>query len=483
MRETGKAAVQVRFAVLKYRTPARNASTDPVTNPKVGKITSEGLIAPRPWLFVLTLCFLGGIPDSLVSNGAVLFYKSIGYSNTFVGALGLLYAPYATAFLWSPIFDREFTKRFLVVAVGLVLAVLFGLLAVLVASEVTSSWATLTVVGLIAIAGATYQTIAIKGFCLHALSKAELTILSGVGMAGGRVGIVFGSSLLVALSAYLTAHYGRPDLIWALVFGTLALTLLMGTVYHWFALSRPKTDVAGDSGTRRAAYVEVIREVSDVPRIGIITFFFLIYRFGEGLLVRMTVPFFLDSAQHGGLGYSVGTTAFMTGGAGFGFTILGGLLGAWIIKRFTLRRVMLPLALCMLLPHATYVYLAATRPSGLALIHLGSASFTFNPQVLTSICIEYLGYGLGYSGSTYLQFLVCRGRYRASLFAFVNALISIGWLLPLVFSGWLQARIGYQWLFVASIVAALPGTLCIFRLPIAKLEAAEPRRGEPAPAC
>ncbi len=400
----------------------------------------------------------------------MLLYKSLHYSNTFVGILGFLYLPYATVTLWAPVLDGRFRKRRIISYFGFGIAILFGLLTFSVSRWSRDLEITFPIIILVAFGGASFQSVGIRGFLLHALSKAQLPMLSAIAVASNRLGIVVGSSILITGAAILAEHLNIAQDAWVLVFGAITVIMLVGTAAHSVFLPKPPTDVAEHRRPLKEIYGEVVCAVREIPRLGAIVLFLLIYRFGEGLLVRMIIPFFMDNAKSGGLGFSVGATAFMTGSAGFVCTIIGGLLGGWIIKRYTLQRVMLPFSLCMLVPHFAYIYLESVHPTSVVLVHIGKVAFPVNFTVQLCICLESFGYGIGYSGSTYLQFLVCRGRYRASLYAFTNALVSVGWLLPLTLSGWLQSHLGYRGLFILSIVTALPGIACIYWLPLKILE-------------
>lgn len=412
---------------------------------------------------MLSLSFISAFPNAASLNLAALFYKSQGYSNEIVGYTGLLFIPFAASFLWAPWVDRLGSKRAWLLVLTFALSGAFAALAATVAWQASSLVLTLGGITVIAFLGATAE-LSMNGFFLHALTAQQQAAISGFRTAAIRAGIVCAGGVVLKLCADYGTRQGNPTAGWVLLFGLIAALFLASGFYHGWIMPRPPSDrpaalAAGEHGAHR----RVLAEFGRLPRVGVIVTFFLLYRFGEGLLVRMVGPFLLDPPAKGGLGYAVGDVAFMQGTVGMGCSIGGGILGGWLIKGWGLRRVAFSLALCMTLPHVPYLWLALNGGSPLA--------------VQLCIAVESFGYGVGFSTMFMLMVVLGRGEYRASLAAICTGLWSVGWLVPTFFSGLIQAHVGYFWLFALSIVTALPGLALVRFLPLDALDAgADARR-------
>lgn len=431
-------------------------SSDPLGKPPV----TAALPRHNPWPFVLTLSFASAFPNAASSSLAALFYKSLGYSNEIVGYTGLLFIPFAASFLWAPWVDRTASKRAWLLGLTWALAGAFGVLAATIECWGPMLGLTLAVITLIAVLGATAE-LSMNGYFLHALDQQQQAAISGFRTAAIRVGGIFAGGLLLKVCADYGTARGDVAEGWVLLFGVLAVAFAASGAYHSWVLPRPVTDRPAPVTTAGGSHRRVWAEFRRVPGVGLVVAFFLIYRFGEGLLVRMVGPFLLDPPAKGGMGYTVADVAFMQGTVGVVCSMAGGILGGWLIKSHGLRRVAFPLALALTLPHVPYVWLAWYGGSTL--------------MVQACIAVEAFGYGMGFSTMFMLMVVLGRGEYRASLAAICTGLWSVGWLVPIFFSGLIQAHVGYFWLFLLSVVTALPGLVLVLFLPLAKLEAGAAR--------
>lgn len=412
----------------------------------------------NPWPFVLTLPLMSALPNAASLGVATIFYKSLGYSNEFIGYTGALFVPFALSFLWAPCLDRSGTKRGWQLGLSLALAAAFAALAGVVACHPATPWPTLAAITAIAFVGGTAE-VSMNGYFLHALDARQQAAFSGVRVAAIRCGQILATGVLLKLSADHGVKAGDPLAGWTWLFGVLAALFLGSFAYHAWVLPRPPTDRPVPVSPGLGSYRRAWAEFRSLPGVGAIVAFYLTYRLGEGLMVRMTAPFLLDAPARGGLGLSVGDVAIAQGTVGFITSILGGILGGWLIKVRGLRRTALPLALCMTLPHAGYLWLALARAPSFA-------------AVQACVAVETFGYGMGFACMFTMTMVIPRGEYRATLVAILVALWSAGWLAPTFFSGLIEAHVGYLRLFALSMVAALPGIVLICRLPLRQLDAA-----------
>jgi len=68
-------------------------------------------------------------------------------------------------------------------------------------------------------------------------------------------------------------------------------------LYHLKMLPYPGTDLPVKDKLSSIPFIEVFREYFSQKKIFYILGFILLYRFGEGLLIKMAQPFMLDSYE------------------------------------------------------------------------------------------------------------------------------------------------------------------------------------------
>jgi len=171
-------------------------------------------------------------------------------------------------------------------------------------------------------------------------------------------------------------------------------------------------------------------------------------------MLKMAPPFLLDSPAQGGLGLSTADVGLIYGTVGTVFLLLGGILGGWLISRQGLRRWLWPTALIQNTAILLYWLLAIFKPGWWTVAIVNS--------------IEQFSYGLGVSAYTVFLLSTVKTEYKAAHYALATALMAAGVMLPGAASGYLQQSLGYVNFFLLSFVAAVPGILVIFFLPISK---------------
>ena len=110
-----------------------------------------------------------------------------------------------------------------------------------------------------------------------------------------------------------------------------------------------------------------------------------------------------------------------------------------------------PLALCLNIPHAAYLYMAHAQP-GPALAY-------------PLVAIEQLGYGLGTTAFMVVLMRVSRGEHRTSHYAIATGLMALGMMLPGMVSGSIEEAVGYRAFFLFVLLLGIPGLLTLFFLP------------------
>ncbi len=427
------------------------------------KIILNGKKRLTPWFYIPTLYFTEGIPFIIVNQLSVALLKSLDVSNAVIGYTNLLYLPWAIKFLWSPIVDGRATKRAWLLAMQLTLTILFGFTAV-VLGITHSLMPFIALLFVTAFVSATHD-IAIDGYYLYALNKKEQALFTGIRSAFYRVAMIFSGGVLVFLAGEIGTKYNDIRFGWEISFIVAASIFLVFRIYHGAVL--PKVELARKterilSLPFKETFIDYFRQ----EKIGVILAFILLYRFGEGLLVRMAQPFLMDKPEAGGLNISVSDIGVIYGTFGIIALVIGGILGGWLIKQYGLRRLFFPLAIMMNACNLLYAILASVNTGGAVAVDILGFSFNLYPLVQSFVMLEQFGYGLGFTAFMVFLLYTSKGEYKTSHFAISTGLMAFGMIIPGTLSGILQEAVGYFWLFIISTIVTIPGMLLIKFLPI-----------------
>lgn len=411
-----------------------------------------------PALFIPTLYFMEGLPYTIVNMMAVVFYKNLGASNEFIGALSWLSFAWTLKFLWAPLIDLYGTRRGWIVVSQLVLSIMCALLAgsaFLPESVSLSVWA----LALISLASAT-QDVAIDGYYMDVLNKEKQAVYVGVRNAIYKIAMLFGQGPMVMLAGYLAQQNGNNhSLGWSAAFGSCSLLFLLFGAVHLFILPRvsadliEKTDEKLSLGQGVQRFGKVVKSFLDQEKIAIICLYIFIFRFGDALMLKMTMPFLLDPREKGGLGLTTQDVGFIYGTVGPVFLLMGGLLGGYLVAKFSLKKTLLPTALIQSGALPLYWALAWFKP-------------TEHFWILIVNSFEQFSYGLGVAAYTVFLLSVVKPEYKAAHYAIATAIMALGLIVPGYISGYMTTWLGYPNFFFVSFIASIPGLITIFFLPI-----------------
>jgi len=105
------------------------------------------------------------------------------------------------------------------------------------------------------------------------------------------------------------------------------------------------------------------------------------------------------------------------------------------------------------LPDAVFVWLAAAPPTNLFVIGAG-------------IAVEQFGYGFGFAFFMLFMVYLARGLHATAHYALCTGFMALGMMVPGLWSGWLQAQLGYKLFFVWVILATIPSFLVARKIPL-----------------
>ena len=419
-----------------------------------------------PITWVPSVYFAMGLPFVVLNIVSVLMFKGMGIRDgqiTFWTSLIMM--PWTLKFLWSPFLEMYKTKKFFVVLTQLVT----GLGFLLVGLVLHLPWffsLCIFLMAIIAFSGATHD-IATDGVYMAELSKEEQASWIGWQGAFYNIAKIVASGGLVWVAGRLLKHFGGVEgaskevmhsaatNAWMIVMIAIGALMILLGLYHIKQLpsgkgTAVKTESAKETFDR---LVEVLKNFFTKKHIVYYIFFIILYRFGEGFVMKI-VPLFLKAARsEGGLGLNEEQIGLYYGTFGAAAFVLGSVLAGYYISHFGLKRTLFSLCCIFNLPFIAYTFLSQVQPESGLLI--GSM-----------ITLEYFGYGFGFAGLTlFMMQQIAPGKHQMAHYAFASGIMNLGVMLPGMVSGLISDAIGYKWFFVFTLIATIPAFLITYFVP------------------
>lgn len=419
-----------------------------------------------PITWVPSVYFAMGLPFVVLNMVSVLMFKGMGIRDgqiTFWTSLIMM--PWTLKFLWSPFLEMYKTKKFFVVLTQLVT----GLGFLLVGLVLHLPWffsLCIFLMAIIAFSGATHD-IATDGVYMAELSKEEQASWIGWQGAFYNIAKIVASGGLVWVAGRLLKHFGGVEgatkeamhsaaiNAWMIVMIAIGALMILLGLYHIKQLpsgkgTAVKTESAKETLDR---LVEVLKNFFTKKHIIYYIFFIILYRFGEGFVMKI-VPLFLKAARsEGGLGLNEEQIGLYYGTFGAAAFVLGSVLAGYYISHFGLKRTLFSLCCIFNLPFVAYTFLSQVQPESGLLI--GSM-----------ITLEYFGYGFGFAGLTlFMMQQIAPGKHQMAHYAFASGIMNLGVMLPGMVSGSISDAIGYKWFFVFTLIATIPAFLITYFVP------------------
>jgi PAT family beta-lactamase induction signal transducer AmpG len=409
----------------------------------------------NPWAWIPTLYVAEGLPYALAMSVSVVLYKNLGVSNAAIALYtSWLYLPWVIKPLWSPLVDILKTRRQWIWAMQFFLGAGVAAIALTIPAPHYFQW-TLVFFWLLAFSSATHD-IAADGFYMLATTEREQSFFSGIRNTAYRVATILAQGELVSLTGKIHERTGNYASAWSMAFALIAGIFLCIGTYHYFILPRPPIDQPKTAGSLEHFFTEFLKTFGtffEKPKIITLLSFLLLYRLGEAQLVKMVQLFLLDPRAAGGLGLTDEQLGLIYGKFGIGALMLGGLLGGFAVARRGLKFWLWPMLLAIHLPDAVFIWLAYSQPENLFVIGAG-------------VAVEQFGYGFGFTAFMLYMIYVARGEHRTAHYAICTGFMALGMMLPGMWSGWLQEKIGYANFFVWVILATIPSFIVAVKIPL-----------------
>ncbi|HVZ66506.1 MAG TPA: MFS transporter [Lacunisphaera sp.] len=407
----------------------------------------------RPWSWIPSLYFCQAVPYVAVVALSVPLYKKLGVSNTDIALYtSWLYLPWVIKPVWAPFVDRVGTKRGWIVALQFFIGAALAAVALTIPGPHFFRWS-LAVFWLIAFSAATHDIVS-DGFYLLTLPPADAAAWVGVRSTFFRLANIAGQGGLVYLAGVLEESTRHIAIAWAWVFVPPAVVFVLAATYHRFFLPRPARDgPAARSADAMIDWGEAFATFLRRPDIRPALAYLLLFRLGEAQMLKLVPPFLLDSRAAGGLGLTTKEAGLAYGTFGIIALTVGGLFGGPAVARYGLKRMLWPMILAVHVPNLAYVALAVWRPENFAV-------------ACAAVSAEQFGYGFGFTAYVVYMMMLAEGEHRTAHYAICTGLMALGMMVPGMWAGWLQEKLGYANFFIWVCLATLPSLWATARIPV-----------------
>jgi PAT family beta-lactamase induction signal transducer AmpG len=416
-------------------------------------MSSPAIPVRNPWSWVPSSYLSEGIPYAMVIWVAGTMFKDLGHSDSQITlATASIGIAWSLKPLWAAFLDMYRTKKFFVLAMELLIALLLCGIAVCLPLP-NYFQITIAVLWVIAFSSAT-QDICVDGIYITSLSEKLQAAFIGVQGVFWNVGRLFGTALIVWTAGSLKEDHGMSaTAAWGWALGLSATTLVGLAVYHRFILptgsivERPKS--IGEIGR---TFLDSFWDFFRKDGIWGMLLFVFLYRSSEGLLL-VEGPLFLQAGTDaGGIGLSLKEKGIIDGTISTIISLGAGLLGGAFMAKYGLKRnTLFFMALCLNIPHITFVIMSQLAGPG----HTMSLW-----TVGTLVTIEKFGYSFGMvANMLYMMQQISPGRYQMTHYAFANSLMNLMIVPTQMISGPLADHFGYKTYFIIVMFAAIPSLL------------------------
>ena len=404
--------------------------------------------AGRPTSWVPTVYFAMGLPFVALSLVSVLIFKDMGIDDAQIAFwTSWLILPWSLKPIFSLFMEAYGTKKKYVVFTELATAIVFGVIVFML--PLPNAFAiVLALMGVIAISGSMHD-IAGDGTYMEQLDTETQSIFSGWQGAFYNLAKVLTNGGLVFLAGWLTTNQQLSKIqAWQVIVAICGVIMLGLALYHLAMLPKSKApENEGSFEDKKKELWEVVTGFFSKKHIWFYLVFIFLYRFAEGLAMKIAPLFLVADRADGGIALTKEQYGLAYGTFGAIAFILGSILAGYYISSRGLKRVLFVLACAFNIPFVVYLLFAIFQPVNIPLITAG-------------IVLEYFGYGFGFVGLIlFMMQQIAPGKHQMAHYAFANSLMNLGVMVPGMISGFLSDKLGYEGFFILVMVMTLPAII------------------------
>lgn len=400
----------------------------------------------KDMLITVAFGLSSGLPLALVFGTLSLWLKDYNIAYKTIGAFSLLRLPYSFKWLWAPVVEnvrlpllgRLGKRRSWAVFAQI------GLLCSLICLSMLHPHSHLMFMAVAALGVSLFsatQDIVLDAFRVELFSKNAEREVDGATMyvLGYRLGNVISGAGAIGLAEILS---------WNEVYFINAVLLLSGMAA--VLMAREPEQVVKDNSFKKQgvsvwqyALIEPFKLFMKRPYWLVGLFIVFCYRLSDAYFAPMAYPFYAE------LGFSKTEIAYVSKLYGMAATIIGGLLGGYVLGRIGLLKGLLLFAVVQGLTTALYI----------PLYYVGHNVW----YLMFTISLENLSSGMATTAIIAFMSILCDKGYTATQYALLSSLPGFARDVFAATSGWVLDATGWPVFFLISALLTVPGAyLCWF---------------------
>ncbi len=361
-----------------------------------------------------------GLPFGFFTQALPVLLRQSGLSLTEIGLSSILALPWALKFMWAPMVDGNYSRKFgrrksWIVPVQICTSAMLLWAATL--SPKTDLRFIFAAVALSNLFAATLD-IATDALAVRLLEPHERGWGNGVQVGGYRVGMVISGGLLLIVFEWLG---------WAGSFLVMSGLILLLTLPILFYREPPPEEAAPRGDAWSWSY---FRERGVITWLLVILF----YKFGDAFGAGMVKPFLIDG------GMSLADVGWIIGTVGFAASLCGALAGGALASRIGYYRAMIASGMLQVAGIAGY-WLLAVMPAG-------------KPLYFGVITFEHLAGGMATASLFTMMMDGCRPGSEGMDYTVQSCVFVAASGGAAIASGFVADRLGYPSYFALSCVTA-----------------------------
>ena len=394
------------------------------------------------FLFLPSLLgFISGLPLCLVGSTLQAWGASVNLNLMVLGWLTLIGAPYSYKFLWAPVLDKfppvfwkDHRRGWIL---NLMLLLMIGIFFLSYTQPQQKLFPFIFCSFTVATIAATLD-IAIDAFRTEFLPKTAYGTGNASFIAAYRI-----SGLISGASTLILANY------WGWRFAYQMMIVLMLFSFFVFLLTS-KTSATSESRLKKSdALSEPVfkpfKALFQIPKIGWILLFIILYKLGEALASALMTPFLIKE-----LHFSLTALASIYKTIALTASISGAFLGGLLYNRYSL--------------YSCLMSFGILQGSGILLFAILAHVGHSYPWAITAIAGE--AFTAGMATTVFLAFLMnlCNPNYTATHFALFSAFAAIGRIFTGPLASLLVQTYHWQIFFILCFFSCWPGLILLTRL-------------------
>ena len=401
--------------------------------------------------------FSCGLPFLLTLTILDLWLKDCGVSNTAIGLFTLVHCPYTLKFLWALFIDR-FNCPFLSErfgrrkgwALASQLLLFCGLIGMACSSPQTNLLGLIICASIVAFADGC-QDMSLYTYQVRNARTKQFGPIAGVFMFGYRMGMFLSKSA----SLYLAHYFDWNVAYLVMAFTIFACTFFILNIEEPRELKNTTLTFRGNDnfwevvkGAFTDCLVKPFTKFMERENWKTLILIIMLFRAGDTITQKMAKPFFVD------IGFSMLEIANVVQVFGTIATLIGGILGGFLVKKVGVKTAMFYTAIAHAIACLSYVALSVI-------------GYDINMLYFTSFFENITG---GMMSTSFIAFLytLCNKQYCTTQYALLWAFYDFSGAICRTISGVIADILGWTDFFVFSVIMFLPGIFMLYRELIGK---------------